>query len=194
MALKPPFKPLTADTIGSLTKNALEEFGIPSKIFGAHSTRGAGVNFMKKLGLSSDEVCEIGKWKNVGAFSTHYQRLGAQNSLEKALSENFFGAQSTSLGGCAEPEVSRTPPRRTERGGRDTEGEAQNTSEPTQPTPKRSRSGERGGHEPTSRGGSPPRFRFKVHSPDSTVVAGAPSPANSGKKAALRGRSLTRRA
>ena len=197
LSLRSPFKPLTADAIGSLTKNALQSFGIPSKIFGAHSTRGAGVNFMKKLGLSSEEVCEIGKWKNVEAFSAHYQRLGAQSALEKALSENFFGAQSTSLGGSAEPEVSRTPPRPTERGGRDTEGEAQTPSEPTRPAPKRNWSA-LGGLDPPEQlplprlGGSPPRFRFKSSSP-TVADAGAQHTANSGKQAALRRRSLTRR-
>jgi hypothetical protein len=60
LSLKPPFKPLTADRVGSLTKQSLLFFGIPA-VFGAHSTRGAGVNLMKRLGLSSEQVCEIGQ-------------------------------------------------------------------------------------------------------------------------------------
>jgi hypothetical protein len=46
----------------------------------------------------------------------------------------------TSLGKSAEPEMSRTPPRFTDRGGIDIEGEAQRTSEPTHPPRKRNRS------------------------------------------------------
>ena len=39
----------------------------------------------KKLGLSSEQVCEIGKWKNVGAFTSHYLRLGASETLGHKL-------------------------------------------------------------------------------------------------------------
>jgi hypothetical protein len=192
LSLIPPFKPITADTVGSITKKVLERFGISTKIWGAHSTRGAGVGLMRRLGLTADEVCEIGKWKAVDAFCAHYQRLGAQERLEQKLlgSLSTGGVHSrTSPGGSAEPEVSRTPPRRTERGGRDTEGEARSPGEPAQPTPKRPRS--EGG--PVDKafpvhGGSPPRFRFRSDS-----VAAAAGSANSGKKTALRGRSLTRK-
>ena len=112
LTLKPPFKPIKADTIGSITKNFLEKMGISSRIWGPHSTRGAGVGLMKKLGLSADEVCEIGKWKSVDAFCAHYQRLGAQEILEEKINKALAlegGAQSTSHRGSAEPEVSRTP-------------------------------------------------------------------------------------
>ena len=78
LSLKPPYKPLSSDTIASITKNILESFNIPSKFWGAHSTRGAGVGLMKRLGLSGEQVCEIGKWKGSEAFVAHYQRLGAQ--------------------------------------------------------------------------------------------------------------------
>ena len=132
LTLKPPFKPILADTVASITNFFLEKFGISSKIWGPHSTRGAGVGFMRKLGLSADEVCEIGKWKGVEAFAAHYQRLGAQEKLEDkvlhALAPPGVHSQ-TSPRGSAEHEVSRTPPRRTERGGRDTECEAQSLGE-----------------------------------------------------------------
>jgi hypothetical protein len=76
LSLNPPYKPLSSDTIASITKNVLESFNIPSKFWGAHSTRGAGVGLMKRLGLSGEQVCEIGKWKGVEAFVAHYQILG----------------------------------------------------------------------------------------------------------------------
>ena len=71
VSLKRPFKPLSANTVGSLTKEILSKYGIPTQVWGAHSTRGAGVLLYKRLGLTSVEVCEIGKWKNVQAFSAH---------------------------------------------------------------------------------------------------------------------------
>ena len=75
--LVPPFSPLVANTVGSITKIILYKFGVSTQFWGPHSTRGAGVFMYKKLGLSSEEVCEIGKWKNTGAFTTHYLRVGA---------------------------------------------------------------------------------------------------------------------
>ena len=67
------------------------------------------VGLLKKLGLSAEEVCEIGKWKSVDAFCSHYQRLGAQETLETKLTLDLAekrGVHSqTSHRGSAEPEV-----------------------------------------------------------------------------------------
>ncbi len=68
LSLVPPYKPLSSDTIGSITKRILESHGVNPKFWGAHSTGGAGVGLIISLGLSSEEVCEIGKWKGVEAF------------------------------------------------------------------------------------------------------------------------------
>ena len=67
-------------------------------------------------------MCEIGKWKGVGAFVAHYQRLRAQYNLEESLSTLVHN--NTSLGLSAEPEISRTPPNFNDRGGSDIEVEA----------------------------------------------------------------------
>ena len=119
---------------------------------------------MRKLGLSADEVCEIGKWKGVEAFAAHYQRLGAQENLEDkvlhALASKGVHSQ-TSPRGSAEHEVSRTPPRRTERGGRDSEGEEQKPCEPTRPAQKRSRSAQSASE--SRAGGSPPPGSRRRH-------------------------------
>jgi hypothetical protein len=53
---------------------------------GPHSTRGAGVSLYKELSLSSEMVCEIGRWKNQGAFTNHYLRLGAAGIAAEKLS------------------------------------------------------------------------------------------------------------
>ena len=82
LSLKAPFKPISADTVGSITKKILESVGV-SSAWGPHSRSGAGASLMKKLGLTSEEVCEIGKWKDVSALTAHYQRLGAQDKLEE---------------------------------------------------------------------------------------------------------------
>jgi len=91
LGLNPPFRPLTADAIGSVTKKALEKYGVDVKFFGAHSTRGAGVSLMKRLGLEGEQVCEIGKWKSVQAFTSHYQRLSSHEEfVPTRLARNCF--------------------------------------------------------------------------------------------------------
>ena len=88
LSLSAPFRPLSADRVGAITKQALLSFGAPS-VFGAHSTRGAGVGLMKKLGLSGEEVCEIGRWKSVQSFCAHYQHLNSQEALATGLVKEF---------------------------------------------------------------------------------------------------------
>ena len=92
LSLQAPWRPLSSDTVAIVTKRAMKLFGIPSHIWGAHSTRGAGVGLMRKLGLSADDVCEKGKWKIVGAFFAHYQRLGAQKIMEEKLNDTSGSA------------------------------------------------------------------------------------------------------
>ena len=45
-----PFKELSANAIGSVTKDALSKLGLDTKFWKAHSTRGAGVCLYKKIG------------------------------------------------------------------------------------------------------------------------------------------------
>ena len=131
-ALKAPFAPLQANNVGSLTRELLKGLGVDVSHWTPHSTRGAGVAMYKKLGLSSEEVCKVGKWKNVQAFSTHYLRLGAAAHA----SEKLRGLVHTvSSWRSAEPDLSRTPGRNYfDQGGRDKEGGAQSQDEPASPT------------------------------------------------------------
>ena len=75
-----PFAPLSANRVGSPTKAILREWGIPQQ-FGPHSTRGAGVFLYKSWGLSSEHVCEVGRWKDHQAFRSHYLRLRATETV-----------------------------------------------------------------------------------------------------------------
>ena len=148
ISVVPPYKALSANTLGSLTKKILHKFGVAPE-WGPHSTRGAGVQMFKNAGLSSEVVCQIGQWKDIKSFTSHYLRLNAAQGAGEAVKNVVHRS---SLGGRAEPELSRTPGRFTDPGGRDNEGEARNTSEPTPPTQKR----------PLEReGGSSPRKRFQ---------------------------------
>ena len=92
-SLVPPYKPLSANSLGRITKNLLKKLGVPMEVFGPHSTRGAGVKFYKDLEPSSEQVCGLGQWKNAGAFTTHYLRLGAAETAEK-FCPHFWCTQS----------------------------------------------------------------------------------------------------
>ena len=60
-ALAAPFAPLTSNAIASITKKGLNDLGINTDIWKPHSTRGAGFGMYKGSGMSSEEVCEVGK-------------------------------------------------------------------------------------------------------------------------------------
>ena len=106
ITLHKPFKTLSSNTIGSLTKRLMTQYGILPGVWGADSTRGAGVLLYKKFELTSEEVCEIGKWRNLQSFSAHYLRLGAPIVANQKISALVH---KTSPGICAEPDLSRTP-------------------------------------------------------------------------------------
>ena len=124
-ALTPPFRPLKANSIGSITKDALQKLGINTSVWKPHSTRGAGVTMYKKMGLNSEQVCEIGKWKNVGAFTSHYLRLGATNVASAKLSQLVH---TVSPLGVAESDLTWTPGKH-DTGGSVREDEARSNGE-----------------------------------------------------------------
>ena len=134
--------------MNSLTKDLLEKFGIPVYQWTAHSTRGAGVCMFKNWGLSSEEVCELGQWKNSQAFTNHYLRLGAVQKAKSGLDMMAKNVHNTSPRDCAESEWLRTPGTQ-DPGGSNQEGEAQEGGGPEPPRPKRRSSS------------SPPRQREK---------------------------------
>ena len=136
--LHKPFKPLTSDRIASLTKGALLELGL-SKLWGAHSTRGAAVAFCKRQGLSNEQIAQLRKWKDIKTFTEYYMRLQAtQKATEVLRFLPFSEVHNVSPGPWADPDMSHSPPKMDfERGRSDMGGEAQEQGEPTQPTQKR---------------------------------------------------------
>jgi hypothetical protein len=164
-------KPLSSNRINSITKEFLSHHGIPTSHWQAHSTRGAGVLFYKKLGLSSEEVCEVGQWRNSEAFTKHYLRLGAVKKVATVVGGlvHTFSPRS-----CAEPEWSQTPGKN-DQGGSDHEGGAQERGEPTHPTQKRTKEIVR--PQPRKKlairpSGGPLRFAFAI-----PVSGSSPTPA-----------------
>ena len=170
----------------------LGALGVPTTFFGPHSTRGAGVKLYRELGFSSEEVCEIGKWKNAKAFGKHYSRLGtvtaASRGLTSFLAGTNFGVHNVSPGDCAEPDLSRTPGNGSDLGGRDGEGEAQDTGEPTRKrSPPSNSSASSSGFEPPSRD-VPATFTFAPRRDSNVLTA---KTANHRQRAVRRKRART---
>ena len=82
----------------------------------------------KNLGLSSEEVREIGKFKNSQAFNDHYLQLGAPGKASSVLDSLLHNLVSP----CSETEPDRSlaPARKPEVGGSDGEGRAQDNGSP----------------------------------------------------------------
>jgi hypothetical protein len=147
LALAPPHRPLSANSIGRITQQLLKDLGVPVAVFGAHSTRGAAVKMYKNLGVSSEIVCELGSWKNTEAFAKHYLRIGAAQVAGSVLSQKLVHTvpswRSEERGG------SSSPGRNPDTGRRDPPSEAQNKMGPPHP-PRNSQ----------PEGGGPRQFRF----------------------------------
>ena len=124
LSARSPFKPLSANTIGSITKRLLKKFQIPVGAFGAHSTRGAAVKFFKSLGLSSEQVCELGSWKNAQAFTNHYLRVGAAGYAARSINKILVHTVPSKV--SAEHERSCSPGSNYDLGRSDLECEARN--------------------------------------------------------------------
>ena len=160
LSLKNPFRPLSASTIGGITKRILQKLGVPMSIFGAHSTRGAAVKMFKSLGLSSEVVCELGRWKNPTAFTAHYLRLNAASKAQKSILERLVHRDPSSEG--AEQDRSCSPERPPEPGRSDLYCGAHEEDGPTQTQPKersKKRTKPRGG-DGTPSSDKPRRFEF----------------------------------
>ena len=129
-----PFVPLTSNTIASLTKNILQQFSLQN--WGAHSTRGAAVKMYKTLGMGIEQLCELGKWKNLDAFSKHYLRMDAHQGAQAFLQDLVHKA---SPGQRAMGDRSYSPGRRPDQGRCDLEHIAQRHGEPNPAPPKKSK-------------------------------------------------------
>ena len=125
----PPFLPLKANSIGSITKQSLKKLGVDTTVWKAHSTRGAGVAMYKTLGFTSEEVCELGKWENGSAFTSHYLRLNATDKVGSRISHMVHKVSPLS---SSESDLTWTTGMQGH-GGSVREDKAQSNAEPTLP-------------------------------------------------------------
>ncbi|KZR98976.1 Uncharacterized protein APZ42_005360, partial [Daphnia magna] len=80
IGLVKPFKPVTGNTIGRWIKSYLKEAGIDTKIFSAHSARGASASKAVANKMSVDSIIRIGRWSNHSTFQRFYNRETPSNT------------------------------------------------------------------------------------------------------------------
>ena len=133
-ASKAPYSPICADTVGSLTRDALISVGVP-KGYAAHSTRGSGLAMYSSWELPPEVTAELGQWGSLDAFQKYHLRLHAVSKASRVVNERLSiptDVQRASLGSGALPEPSRSLPR-DDRGRREGKGNAQDTRDPPAP-------------------------------------------------------------
>ena len=133
-SLTPPFHKLCSNSLGRITREILRDQGINVSLWQPHNTRGAGVSMFKELGLSSEQVCEIGAWKSSATFGQYYLRLNAAKNLNRFVEK--LQVHTVSPGDCAELDQTRTPRTNRDLGGSVWESQAQDTGEPNPPQNK----------------------------------------------------------
>ena len=132
-----------------------------------------GVGLFKELGLSSEQVCEIGAWKNSSTFHQHYLRLNSAKCLNQFVEK--LSAHNVSPGSWGELDQTRTPRTMRDLGGSVWESDTQDNGEPPRPPP----GGKKRPKTIQNRFSTPPlRFEFKKPkvSPSTAVPQRQPDP------------------
>ena len=73
-AVRKPHRPVTSATIGHWIKRILEQSGIDTNIFMAHSTRGAATSKACAVGISIPDILKMADWSSVSTFRRFYHR------------------------------------------------------------------------------------------------------------------------
>ena len=69
-----PHKPVSTDTLSRWIKHILHSAGVDTKVFGAHSTRGAATSAAAKQGLPLEAILQAANWHRAGTFAKFYKR------------------------------------------------------------------------------------------------------------------------
>ena len=80
-----PHNPVKVSTIRRWVTDVLQQAGINIKIFTAHSTRVSSTSKAKQKGVSMDEICRAGGWKNCQVFAKHYDKCIIEENFANEL-------------------------------------------------------------------------------------------------------------
>ena len=74
IAVRRPYKPVKPATIGRWLRNVMQEAGMDTSIFQAHSTRGASSSKAKAVGVSVVDILRAASWSTASTFTRFYHR------------------------------------------------------------------------------------------------------------------------
>ena len=89
--LTDPRKALTSDALARLVLQVMQEVGIDTHLFKAHSVRGAGATAFMAHGVSQALTRQRGGWGSAQSFEQHYNRLHQLVDWEGVLSGALRG-------------------------------------------------------------------------------------------------------
>lgn len=80
-----PHKPVTGSTIARWIKKQLEEAGVDTSTFSAHSTRGAAASKAATLGVPIQSILSAADWASESTFSRFYRREVAEPTVAELI-------------------------------------------------------------------------------------------------------------
>ena len=86
-----PYKPITSQRIAHWIKNLLEEAGVDTSVFKAHSVRGASATVALNKGVSLSDILNTADWSKDSTFRRFYYRPTESNNYmyaQKVLQAN----------------------------------------------------------------------------------------------------------
>ena len=74
ISLKPPFKNLSAQRIAKVVKETMQQAGIDTELWKAHSLRGSSASKAAAQGAKVDELFKLARWSSYQTFQKFYFR------------------------------------------------------------------------------------------------------------------------
>ena len=69
-----PHKPVTSSTIARWSRTILEQAGIDTSVFGAHSTRGASSSAEVRGGVTTEDILKAANWSSESVIQKFYHK------------------------------------------------------------------------------------------------------------------------
>lgn len=85
ISVRRPYTPVKPATIGHWIQKVMTQAGIDTKIFSAHSTRGASTSKARRAGVSVPEILKAADWGSVSTFRRFYHRPVQDNDFGRKV-------------------------------------------------------------------------------------------------------------
>ena len=85
ISFRKPHSPVSAGTIARWIKSLLQDSGIDTDSFSAHSTRAAATSAAKRKGLAMADILKMAGWSRVSTFERFYFKPTPSNNMRLLL-------------------------------------------------------------------------------------------------------------